>query len=560
MKKLFTFLLLCTASIAHSQYVPDTGGTFTGNVTVNSLIANNNIYTEQLRLDNKIALKYYNNWLYINNGNAFTSGVYIGSKLRVAGDIMSYNHQTSYISNSNGYIYELGNRVLTENTFSNTLNSHYLPKTGGTVTGTTTFTNTNGVYFKNNNNSVNRALRIGQSGSDQHRIRIVPNDNSTNLWDNDITYEFTSQEWVLDGQVRFNDNIILDGSNQATETDLQMTGAANIATTAAMHFFIDSDNNSTNSSFNWRTNAGFGSGTKIMELQENGLLYLTNQVTVEANNPYLKLHSTNTSGENWQLRSVGSSGNFAVYNENRNSNDLTILPDGSVGIATTSPGYTLDVNGTGRFSTALNLGSSSRTNFVLDMTATNISGAPAMTNTIKMTGYEGRGKGILYNDISNGGEWFSGVPYSDAHNSFQIGFDETGGKPEYVPQALFSVSHLGNVEIASGNLLVRGDIESKKLKVTATPGSVPDYVFQPGYQYLSLEQLESFINTNSHLPNVPSAKEVETNGQDVGEMQLKLLEKVEELVLYTIDQQKQLKSQQAEIEKLKEEIEALKKK
>ncbi len=91
------------------------------------------------------------------------------------------------------------------------------------------------------------------------------------------------------------------------------------------------------------------------------------------------------------------------------------------------------------------------------------------------------------------------------------------------------------------NMVVEGNIESKKIKVTAIPGTVPDYVFKADYELISLRELENFINKNSHLPNVPSAKEVEENGQDVGGLQLKLLEKIEELTLYIIDLEKRLK-------------------
>jgi spore coat protein U-like protein len=101
------------------------------------------------------------------------------------------------------------------------------------------------------------------------------------------------------------------------------------------------------------------------------------------------------------------------------------------------------------------------------------------------------------------------------------------------------------------DVIVQGDVESKKVKVTATPGSVPDYVFKPDYELRSLPELESYIKANSHLPNVPSAKEVETNGQDVGDMQLKLLEKIEELTLYMIEQNKEMTKLRQEIEELK---------
>lgn len=101
-----------------------------------------------------------------------------------------------------------------------------------------------------------------------------------------------------------------------------------------------------------------------------------------------------------------------------------------------------------------------------------------------------------------------------------------------------------------GDLEVDGGIESKKVKVTATPGSVPDYVFAKDYKLKSLSEIEEFIKANSHLPNIPNAKEIETNGQDVGDLQLKLLEKIEELTLHMIELEKTVKSQAEKIEKL----------
>ncbi len=94
-----------------------------------------------------------------------------------------------------------------------------------------------------------------------------------------------------------------------------------------------------------------------------------------------------------------------------------------------------------------------------------------------------------------------------------------------------------------GETIIKGNLESKKVKVSATPGSVPDYVFSKDYTLNTLEEVEDFIQKNSHLPNIPSAKEIETNGQNLGELQLKLLEKIEELTLYAIAQEKLLKQQ-----------------
>lgn len=80
--------------------------------------------------------------------------------------------------------------------------------------------------------------------------------------------------------------------------------------------------------------------------------------------------------------------------------------------------------------------------------------------------------------------------------------------------------------------------------------SWPDYVFKNGYQLQTLEEVEKHITEKGHLPNVPSAEEVAKNGINVAEMDAKLLEKIEELTLYSIEQNKQIKQQQEQIKQL----------
>ena len=75
----------------------------------------------------------------------------------------------------------------------------------------------------------------------------------------------------------------------------------------------------------------------------------------------------------------------------------------------------------------------------------------------------------------------------------------------------------------------------------------PDYVFQLNYQLMPLSQLETFIKQHGHLPNVPKASEVNVNGIDLGETNRILMEKVEELTLYLIQQQKKLDQIELEI-------------
>ncbi|MCB0778026.1 MAG: hypothetical protein KDB87_14355, partial [Flavobacteriales bacterium] len=73
---------------------------------------------------------------------------------------------------------------------------------------------------------------------------------------------------------------------------------------------------------------------------------------------------------------------------------------------------------------------------------------------------------------------------------------------------------------------------------------------EPDYDLMTLEEVEAYIKKNGHLPNVPSAREVEENGLGLGEMNKILLEKVEELTLHLIEQQKRLDEQAAMIQDL----------
>jgi len=104
----------------------------------------------------------------------------------------------------------------------------------------------------------------------------------------------------------------------------------------------------------------------------------------------------------------------------------------------------------------------------------------------------------------------------------------------------------GAVTIGSGFACsATGVVRAKEVRVTLDGWS--DFVFDDGYRLPSLLELESYVRSHRHLPDIPSAVEVEANGVDLGEMNARLLQKVEELTLYIIDLQKQideLKNQQ----------------
>jgi hypothetical protein len=70
----------------------------------------------------------------------------------------------------------------------------------------------------------------------------------------------------------------------------------------------------------------------------------------------------------------------------------------------------------------------------------------------------------------------------------------------------------------------------------------PDYVFGDQYKMLSLSEVESYIKLHKHLPNISSAAEMESHGVYVGEMQKKMMEKIEELTLYIIELNKRIET------------------
>ncbi len=117
--------------------------------------------------------------------------------------------------------------------------------------------------------------------------------------------------------------------------------------------------------------------------------------------------------------------------------------------------------------------------------------------------------------------------------------------------------HVNGTSRFVDKMIVDNDLETKQVKVTATPGSVPDYVFTPTYKLRTLGELEAYIQANKHLPNIPSAKTIEAKGQNLGSLQLKLLEKIEELALYTIEQEKKLKEKDTRLKSLEEKLSAL---
>jgi hypothetical protein len=133
-------------------------------------------------------------------------------------------------------------------------------------------------------------------------------------------------------------------------------------------------------------------------------------------------------------------------------------------------------------------------------------------------------------------------------------FDSSNGNDwffEVLPSKSFSASRRGTgvseMQVSpTGDLIITGDFFSN----TCDPGPcapAPDYVFEPEYPLLTLEKVEVFVRENRHLPGVPSSEEL-TGPINVSKLQMTLLEKIEELTLYAIEQDRELRQQSVELE------------
>jgi len=106
---------------------------------------------------------------------------------------------------------------------------------------------------------------------------------------------------------------------------------------------------------------------------------------------------------------------------------------------------------------------------------------------------------------------------------------------------------IGAISAYGYKLAVAGNMIAEKIRVKLQT-NWPDYVFHESHSLPSIKELETFIKTNKHLPGVPTAKETKENGIDLGQNQAILLEKIEELTLYLIEQNKKIEAQQKRLE------------
>ncbi|MCX2680350.1 tail fiber protein [Galbibacter sp. EGI 63066] len=182
-------------------------------------------------------------------------------------------------------------------------------------------------------------------------------------------------------------------------------------------------------------------------------------------------------------------------------------------------------------------------------------------------GSSGRDRAVVSFGQGNQYKWHVGLLYRGgaANSDFFISQQSEirDGNGNYVHTPDFTIKQNGNIGIGTENpdarLTVVGDVHAQEVKVDLNGAVAPDYVFKEDYELKTLEEVKRFIQSEGHLPNIPSANEMEEEGINLKAMNLKLLEKIEELTLYAIEQHKTNDQQSKFIKTLLSRLEKLEK-
>ncbi|MBB6332217.1 hypothetical protein HNP24_003209 [Chryseobacterium sediminis] len=245
---------------------------------------------------------------------------------------------------------------------------------------------------------------------------------------------------------------------------------------------------------------------------------------------------TGNSGTNSSNNFIGTTDNQPLVLKSNNIEGVRIKSNGNVGIGTANPDAKLHIAQDNTNNQNLVLGKFSS------------SGPTGGTALVSLT-YNSTTANLEVNSTYSGNGFRYGT-YGDFNIENEITAPDFG-----------AINFITNkkVQLAikpNGNASLQGKLEAKELKVTLTPTA--DFVFDEKYDLPKLEEVEKHIREKKHLPEIASAKVMEKEGVNVGEFQIKLLQKIEELTLYSIDQNKQIKQQSEQLKQLQDENEVLK--
>ena len=261
------------------------------------------------------------------------------------------------------------------------------------------------------------------------------------------------------------------------------------------------------------------------DLVQTGTFNIETQNNIKLGNYLLFDADGDFTGGNYFTIQDDASGDFLRLGRGF-QNNLVIANNGYIGIGTTTPTEQLDVNGR------------IRSDYLRVDAVSSSEGGEIM-----LAGPASHNDWRIDNRLGAFRLHHSGTTY------FQVNADGeviSNGK-----------MRIGASELGPHQLAVEGSVGARKIVVKPT-GGWSDFVFATDYQLPTLDEVEEFIETNKHLPDIPSESEVYENGIDVGAMNAKLLQKIEELTLYMIDLNKKVEQLDEENRQLRSELNIIK--
>ncbi|HQX73769.1 MAG TPA: hypothetical protein PK298_12745 [Chitinophagaceae bacterium] len=340
------------------------------------------------------------------------------------------------------------------------------------------------------------------------------------------------------------------------------------------------------------SNVGIGTSTPSSKFSVAGNLLVTGG-DISINDPYGTLFFQVSSTARASIAMGGINDDLSIgtlafndlgkmYFKTQSVNRMTIEPNGDVGVGFTSPSYKLDVNGNtrtvGNFiaedgyiqiknttdSKLWNMQYSSGTDRLLflesgvERVILQNGGNVGIGETFPLEKLHVNGNTMIDGDATlNTVNPTIQLQNSDVNKGFiqlsgdniRIGTNSGNTAGKFVIRTnggdRVFVDESGNVNIGSQTdapgykLRVDGKMICEEVKVKLST-AWPDYVFDDKHKLMTIGELSQFIRQNKHLPNIPSAKEIESNGMEVGDMQKRMMEKIEELTLYIISLQQQI--------------------
>lgn len=328
-------------------------------------------------------------------------------------------------------------------------------------------------------------------------IRMKENNVRIKFQDTSVTSSFPTNDWQLTANSSDNGGgnyFSIDDVDGSTTPFLVEAGAGNHAVYVKSGGFV-----------------GFGTTAPVVDLHVK-----------QGNSPALRLEQDTSSGFASQVWDVaGNETNFFIRDVSNGSalpfrirpsapdSSIYVDTDGDIGLGTNAPSANLHVRTTSAGGVTSGFNANDTGHFLIE----NANGTTALRT---MAGLKNNGDAAFnFINTATSKTW----KLATINNAFTILSPDTAGNE-------LSLSN-------SGDLTILGNFISG-----STTLNVPDYVFEDSYELRPLNEVAAFIEENGHLPEVPSAAEINRTGLNMSTMQMLLLRKVEELTLYTLEQER----------------------